>query len=77
VFDPLPNRAIPVSCDQTVAANHAIIRHEVRNSAVRQAGSGEVLINRQPWLAAKRCAASGSRSGDSICFPRAPQAAQP
>jgi hypothetical protein len=76
VFDALPNRAISVSCDQAVAA-HAIIRHEVRNSAVRQAGSGEVLINRQPWLAAKRCAASGSRSGDSICFPRAPQAAQP
>jgi anaerobic selenocysteine-containing dehydrogenase len=32
VFDALPNRAISVSCDQTVAAHHAITRQEARNS---------------------------------------------
>jgi hypothetical protein len=48
VFDALPNRAIPVSCDQTVAAHHAIIRHEVRNSAVSQTGGRQVLIKREP-----------------------------
>ena len=46
MFDALPNRAIPVPCDQIVVANHAIIRHEVRNSAVRQAGGRQVLIKR-------------------------------
>jgi len=46
VFDALPNRAISVSRDQTVAA-HAIFQHEVRNSAVSQA-EGQVLIKREP-----------------------------
>ena len=46
--DALPNRAISVSGDQTVAAHHAIIWHEGRNSAVSQAGGRQVLIKRGP-----------------------------
>ena len=48
MFDALPNRAISVSGDQTVAAHHAIIRREGRNFVVNQGGGGQVLIDRRP-----------------------------
>ena len=48
MFDALPNRAMSVPGDQTVAAHHAVIRREGRNSAVSQAGGRQVLIKRGP-----------------------------
>ena len=70
MFDALPNRAISVSRDQTVAA-HAIFRHEVRNSGVSQA-EGQVLIKREPVDGRKRCKGRADRDQrDPICGSRA------
>jgi hypothetical protein len=60
VFEALPDRPISVSGDQTVAAHHAIIRREGRNSAVSEAGAGQVLINRRA-VAGRQAVRSGDR----------------
>jgi hypothetical protein len=78
VFDALPNRAISVSGDQTVAAHHATIWHEGRDSAVGQAGGGQVLINRRP-VAGRQAVRSGERveiGGTLFVFRERAQAAQ-
>jgi hypothetical protein len=77
-FDALPNRAKSESGDQTVAAHHAIIRREGRNSAVSQAGGGQVLINRRP-VAGRQAVRSGDRvkiGGTLFIFRERAQAAQ-
>jgi hypothetical protein len=67
-----------VSGDQTVAAHHAIIWHEGRNSAASQAGDGQVLINRRP-VAGRQAVRSGERveiGGTLFTFRERAQAAQ-
>jgi pSer/pThr/pTyr-binding forkhead associated (FHA) protein len=78
VFDALPNRAMSVPGDQTVAAHNAVIRREGRNSAVSQAGGGQVLINRRP-VAGRQAVRSGDRvkiGGTLFIFRERAQAAQ-
>jgi hypothetical protein len=78
VFEALLNRAMSVSGDQTVAAHHAIIRREGRNSAVSQTGGGQVLINRRP-VAGRQAVRSGDRvkiGGTLFIFRERAQAAQ-
>jgi hypothetical protein len=78
VFDALPKRAISVSGDRTDAAHHAIIRRERRNSAISQAGGGQMLINRRP-IAGRQALRSGDRveiGGTLFIFRERAQAAQ-
>ena len=68
-----------MSGDQTVAAHHAIIRDEGRNSSVSQAGGGQELINRRS-VAGRQAVWSGERidiGGNLFVFASAHRARRP